>query len=93
MSDLPPTIYTLAEAAERLRMSRHGLAKVARRTGRCSQAGRALLFSEDDLAAIWQAMRVQPAEKGQEGPSLAAASIRLEEQARALLARPKRKRG
>lgn len=89
---LPPTIYTLGEAAERLRMSRHALAKVARRTGHCSQAGRALLFSEADLAAIWLAMRVQPAEKGQEGPSLAVASIGLEERARALLARPSRRR-
>ena len=57
---MPDTIYTLAEAAERFRMTKNALARLARRTGRCSQVGRDLLFSEADLAAIWESMRVAP---------------------------------
>lgn len=53
-----PTIYTLAEAAERLRMNKNALSRLARRTGHCSQAGRNLLFSEEDLLALWEEMRV-----------------------------------
>ncbi|WP_390888803.1 helix-turn-helix domain-containing protein [Devosia neptuniae] len=53
-------IYTLAEAAERFRMTKNAVARLARRTGRCSQVGRHLLFSEADLAAIWESMRVAP---------------------------------
>lgn len=51
-------VYTLAEAAERLRMNRHGLAKVARRIGACAQLGRQLLFTDADLEAIWADLRV-----------------------------------
>lgn len=60
------TIYTLAEAAERFRMTKNALARLARRTGRCSQVGRDLLFSEADLAAIWESMRLVPTKAAQE---------------------------
>ena len=60
MSDVFPIIYTLAEAAQKLRLNKNALARLARRTGHCSQAGRTLLFSEDDLLALWEEMRVRP---------------------------------
>ena len=60
MSDFIPLekIYTLAEASERLRLNKNALARLARRTGHCAEAGRKLLFSETDLSALWQEMRV-----------------------------------
>jgi len=61
-------IFTLAEAAERLRLNRNALARLARRTGHCAQAGRTLLFSESDLVAIWEEMRV-PAKPVKSEPS------------------------
>jgi hypothetical protein len=56
-------IYTLAEAAERLRTTGNALARLARRTGHCSQIGRDLRFSEADMEALWQELRV-PAKAG-----------------------------
>ncbi|ODT69046.1 MAG: hypothetical protein ABS75_18520 [Pelagibacterium sp. SCN 63-23] len=55
-----PKIYTLGEAAERLRLNKNALARLARRTGHCAEAGRNLLFSEADLLALWDEMRVEP---------------------------------
>lgn len=55
-------IYTLAEASERLRLNKNALARIVRRTGHCSVAGRTVLFSEGDLKAIWDAIRVQKSE-------------------------------
>ena len=53
-----PTIYTLHEAAERMRLTPNALARLSRRTGHCSAVGRTLLFSEADLVALWESMRV-----------------------------------
>lgn len=55
-------IYTTDEAAERLRLSRRALIKLARKYGHCSRDGRDYLFSEADLLAIWQDMR-EPAQE------------------------------
>ncbi|MDF2621312.1 MAG: hypothetical protein K0S00_3971 [Xanthobacteraceae bacterium] len=57
-NELPETIYTLHEAAERLRTTPRVLARIARRYGRCAEIGRSLRFSEADIAALWQAIRV-----------------------------------
>lgn len=66
MPDTPDSmlnhIYTLDEAAERLRLNKRMVSKVARRVGACSRAGRDYLFTEDDLLEIWKAMRVEPTE-------------------------------
>lgn len=62
--DEPPNlekIYTADEVAERLRLKRRVLLNLARKHGACSRAGREYLFSEDDVLAIWQAMREPPA--------------------------------
>jgi len=53
-------IYTLAEASERLRLNKNALSRIARRTGHCSVTGRTVLFSESDLIAIWEGIRVEP---------------------------------
>ncbi len=51
------TIYTTDEAAERLRLTRRGLIKLARKYGLCSRVGRQYLFSETDLLGIWGVLR------------------------------------
>lgn len=81
-----PAIYTLAEAAERMRTSRNAVARLARRTGHCAAVGRALLFSEDDLAALWEAMRV-PTRPHPSNPS----DRNIEQRAAAFLAAKGRK--
>ncbi len=53
-------IYTLAEAAEYLRMSSKMVAKVGRREGLASMANGEFLFSDSDVVAIWNAMRCLP---------------------------------
>ncbi|MBN7807255.1 hypothetical protein JZX86_18030 [Agrobacterium rosae] len=55
-------IYSVAEAADRLRLSNRALIKVARKHGHCSRFGRDYLFSEADLLAIWQVLR-EPAKE------------------------------
>lgn len=87
---LPP-IYTLAEAAERLRMSKNALARIARRTGHCAETGRNLLFSETDLDAIWEAIRVAPGASVQ-GSVLGISEAELHKRAQAFLAGPPKRR-
>lgn len=60
MSEALDKIYSLAEASERLRLNKNALARLGRRTGHCSVTGRTVLFSESDLLALWQEMRVAP---------------------------------
>lgn len=50
-------IHTTDEAAERLRLSRRQLIKIARRYGLCSRVGQQYLFSETDLLGIWGVLR------------------------------------
>ena len=54
-------IYTLAEAANWLRLHPRSVTRIARREGLCARQGRDYLFSEADLTGIWEAMRVVPA--------------------------------
>lgn len=56
-------IFTTDEAAERLRLTRRALIKLARRYGHCSRSGPDYLFSEADLLAIWQDIRQPPSER------------------------------
>ncbi|MCZ0734573.1 helix-turn-helix domain-containing protein [Phreatobacter sp. AB_2022a] len=56
-------IYTTDEAAERLRLTRRAIIKLARQHGQCSRVGRDYLFSEADLLALWQALREPPVER------------------------------
>ncbi|PBB93196.1 hypothetical protein CK215_04255 [Mesorhizobium sp. WSM3864] len=51
------SIYKADEAAERMRVTKRALIKLARKHGACSRVGREYLFSESDLLAIWQAIR------------------------------------
>jgi excisionase family DNA binding protein len=51
------TIYTLEEAAEKLRLEKRTVAKIARKNGLCSLAGREYRFSEKDIIAIWDVIR------------------------------------
>lgn len=51
------TIYTLEEAAAKLRLEKRTVAKLARKNGLCSLAGREYRFSDNDITAIWDAIR------------------------------------
>ncbi|WP_181178018.1 hypothetical protein [Mesorhizobium sp. B2-6-6] len=53
--------FTLSEAADLLRLTSRGVAKIARRYGLCMVSGRTLLFSEADIEGIKDTMRVAPA--------------------------------
>ncbi|MEI5680639.1 MULTISPECIES: hypothetical protein [unclassified Mesorhizobium] len=55
-------IYTLTEVAEHLRITNRALAKTAKRHGLCMINGREMLFSEEDVEGIKQAMRATPTE-------------------------------
>lgn len=83
-------IYTADEAADRLRITKRGMIKIARRIGACAhQGGRNYRFSEDDLLAIWREMR-EPA-TGSSKPASAetvASSRGVAENLKWLLAKP-----
>jgi class 3 adenylate cyclase len=55
-------VYTLAEAAEHLRMTPRGVAKIARRHGLCMINGRVITLTGADIEGIKEAMRAAPAD-------------------------------
>lgn len=63
MTNNLPRIYTLAEAAEYLRMTNRGVAKVAKRHGLCMVNGRDITFTEDHLREIPKRMEPQPSDR------------------------------
>lgn len=50
-------VYTLAEAAEHLRMTNRGIAKIAKRHGLCMVNGRNILFTDGDIENIKDILR------------------------------------
>lgn len=50
-------ILTMDEAAERLRISRRSLQELVKSHPHYAANGRKKLFSEGDIAALWEAMR------------------------------------
>lgn len=55
-------VYTLSEVADHLRMTNRAVAKIARAHGLCMISGRTMTFTEEDIVAIKQVMRVAPKE-------------------------------
>lgn len=53
-------LYTLSEAAEILRLTNRGVAKIARRHGLCLVRGRDILLTPKDIEDIKDTLRVQP---------------------------------
>ena len=87
------SIYTLAEAAEKMRLKPRTLAKFAQERGLCSLRGRVILFRESDLVANWEAMRCEPTARWHVTSKATLsdrAYRRLEERAKILTARKKR---
>lgn len=80
-------IYTLEEAAERLRLNKNALARIARRTGNCSIFGRSVLFSDSDLLAIWQGMRVEPTRSVETVKSTLKSEREIQQRAKEFLAK------
>lgn len=53
-------VFTLAEAAAHLRLTNRGVAKIARKHGLCMVRGRDILFTDADIEAIKDVLRVAP---------------------------------
>jgi hypothetical protein len=58
---LEGNVYTLDEAAEHLRLTTRGVAKIAKQHGLCMVRGRDILFTDADIEGIKEVMRVAPA--------------------------------
>ena len=91
MSEALDKIYSLAEASERLRLNKNALARLGRRTGHCSVTGRTVLFSEADLLALWQEMRVTPSRRVEKVTALEVARSAQSPRLQELLRRKSRK--
>lgn len=53
-------IFSLQEAADYLKVSKQAVARAANRSGAGSRFGRDLRFSDNDVRALWKAMRTRP---------------------------------
>lgn len=53
-------IFSLQEAADYLKVSKQAVARAASRSGAGSRFGRDLRFSDNDVKALWEAMRTRP---------------------------------
>lgn len=53
----PDKVYTMEEAAARLRISRRALQELVKRFPFYALNGNRKLFSEEDLGALWESMR------------------------------------
>ncbi len=62
MSKPPDNVYTLTEAAEHLRLTNRGVAKLAKQHGLCMVRGRDILFTDSDIEGIKEVMRPAPKE-------------------------------
>ena len=51
--------YTLREAAAQLKLRPGTLSKAARKIGACSEFGRTLVMSDEDIRAVYEANRVE----------------------------------
>ena len=61
---LEGTAYTLDEAADHLRLTNRGVAKIARQHGLCMVRGRDILFTDADIEGIKEMTRVAPSPGG-----------------------------
>lgn len=52
-------IYTLDEAAAYLRTTKQAVARAAHKSGAGARFGRDIRFNEDDVRALWEAMRTR----------------------------------
>lgn len=90
-----PTILTMNEAAERLRISRRSLQDLIKKHPHYAANGRKKLFSESDLTALWEAMRCHSSSLGAEtrgtGTFAVPSEARLYSRARELTAKKRRK--
>lgn len=84
-------IYTADEAAERLRLKRRSLIKLAREYGLCARFGRDYLLSETDLLALWAVVR-EPAKRPTPAVSQISSPDQLRESLQMLTAKKERKR-
>lgn len=87
---MPERVYTLDEAAEQLRLTNRGVAKIARRHGLCMVTGRKLLFTESDVEAIKDTLRGAPTSPRQAPIKPALSAHQLQKSLMALTSRGKR---
>lgn len=84
-------IYTLAEAAEHLRMTNRGVAKIARKHGLCMVNGRVITFTEGDIEGIKQSLRPLPSEPRRTAVTPALSDYQLHKSLVKLTGRKKRR--
>jgi hypothetical protein len=85
-------VYTLSEVGNHLRMTNRAVAKIARAHGLCTISGRTMTFTEEDIDAIKQAMRVAPKEPRRVPMKPYPSDVRLQESLMKLSAKKSRKR-
>lgn len=83
-------VYTLAEAAEHLRLTTRAVAKIAKKHGLCMVTGRTILFTEGDIEGIKNALRSLPSAPPSAQPARLSAD-QLSEKLRARTSKSSRK--
>ena len=90
------TILTMDEAAERLRISRRSLQDLVKDHPHYAANGRKKLFSEGDIAALWEAMRCRSNSSGAKDRTTGTSEVLSEEKlysrARELIGKKRRRR-
>jgi hypothetical protein len=87
----PPKFFTLREAAAQLKLRPGTLSKAARKIGACSEFGRTLVMSEDDIIAVYEANRVEKSQNFTvRKPSLS--EYQISERLKKLMAKPRKRR-
>ena len=89
-------VYTLAEAADHLRLTNRGVAKIAKQHGLCMVRGRDILFTDSDIEAIKDILRCPSnssnGKTARHGGSVAPSMDKLSMSLQALTTKKSRKR-
>lgn len=83
-------VYTLAEAAEYLRLTNRGVAKIAKQHGLCMVRGRDILFTDKDIDAIKDVLRC-PSNSISAARSGGSPALSMDKLSASLLAQSKKK--
>lgn len=86
-------VFTLGEAADYLKTTRHAVSRVARRHGLCTVFGRDIRFSDSDVLAIWDVMRCRSDSSSAKAATTGISAVQSEDKAYlSLVARATEKR-
>lgn len=85
----PESIYSMVEAAKKLRISRQSLQALVQQHPFYAANGRRKLFSDDDLAQLWQAMRAHPTRRAAPSSMASPSEETLYARVHAMTSKPK----